>query len=83
MVMRHTNITLLSKFVNPLHLLTLPTYSVQALQDTVYFSENFHPPTLSRFWSALSPHNTPWVFIGGSYPGELALFTGIPIAGIE
>ncbi|OQD67885.1 hypothetical protein PENPOL_c003G04071 [Penicillium polonicum] len=41
----------------------------QALQDTVYFSENFHPPTLSRFWSALSPHNTPWVFIGGSYPG--------------
>lgn len=28
------------------------------------------PPGLESFWSALAPRNTPWVFIGGSYPGE-------------
>ncbi len=42
----------------------------QALEDTVYFAQNFKPPTMQQYWSALSPSQTPWVFIGGSYPGQ-------------
>lgn len=41
----------------------------QALEDTVYFAQNFRPGILRQNWKALSPHKTPWVFIGGSYPG--------------
>lgn len=41
----------------------------QALQDTVYFAQNFKPPMLRQYWKSLEPSRTPWVFIGGSYPG--------------
>ncbi|KAF2239202.1 hypothetical protein EV356DRAFT_528482 [Viridothelium virens] len=41
----------------------------QALQDPVYFANNFQPPGLESSWSSLSPKNTPWVWLGGSYPG--------------
>ncbi|TGO13041.1 hypothetical protein BTUL_0078g00500 [Botrytis tulipae] len=40
-----------------------------ALEDTVYFARNFQPSTLRKYWLMLSPSNTPWIFIGGSYPG--------------
>ena len=41
----------------------------QALQDPVYFANNFQPPDLERYWSMLSPKKAPWVWLGGSYPG--------------
>lgn len=37
----------------------------------MYFAQHFKPSILQKDWSALSPNNTPWVFIGGSYPGML------------
>jgi Serine carboxypeptidase S28 len=40
----------------------------QALQDTVYFAENFGPPGYEHSIS-LSPSQTPWIWVGGSYPG--------------
>jgi hypothetical protein len=48
----------------------------QALEDTVYFAQNFHPAGLQQSWRALSPSQTPWVFIGGSYPGMSSVHTG-------
>ncbi|KAK5720059.1 hypothetical protein LTR15_007332 [Elasticomyces elasticus] len=41
----------------------------QALQDPVYFAHNFQPPGLEQYWSLLSPDYTPWIWLGGSYPG--------------
>lgn len=41
----------------------------QALQDPVYFAQNFQPPGLEKYWSLLSPEYTPWIWLGGSYPG--------------
>lgn len=41
----------------------------QALQDTVYFANHFQPPGLEEYWSSLSPKTTPWIWLGGSYPG--------------
>ena len=41
----------------------------QALQDPVYFAHNFEPPGLEKHWSMLKPDKTPWVWLGGSYPG--------------
>ena len=41
----------------------------QALQDPVYFANNFQPPGLEQSWPMLSPNATPWVWLGGSYPG--------------
>lgn len=41
----------------------------QALQDPVYFAHHFKPPELERYWSLLDPSCTPWVWLGGSYPG--------------
>ncbi|MCJ1331332.1 hypothetical protein MMC10_008022 [Thelotrema lepadinum] len=41
----------------------------QALQDTVYFAQNFEPSGLEDFWSSLKPSTTPWIWLGGSYPG--------------
>lgn len=42
----------------------------QALEDTVYFAQNFKPTNLQQHWTSLSPNRTPWVIIGGSYPGR-------------
>lgn len=41
----------------------------QALQDPVYFAHHFEPPGLEEHWSMLKPEKTPWVWLGGSYPG--------------
>ena len=41
----------------------------QALEDTVYFTQNFQPAELEEFWPLLKPSETPWVWLGGSYPG--------------
>ncbi|KAK5123862.1 hypothetical protein LTR85_002058 [Meristemomyces frigidus] len=41
----------------------------QALQDPVYFAHHFEPPGLERYWSLLDPSYTPWIWLGGSYPG--------------
>ncbi|TKA74399.1 hypothetical protein B0A55_04528 [Friedmanniomyces simplex] len=41
----------------------------QALQDPVYFAHHFQPPGLEQYWSLLDPIYTPWVWLGGSYPG--------------
>jgi hypothetical protein len=48
----------------------------QALEDTAYFAQNFRPPSLQQNWKALSPSQTPWVFIGGSYPGMSSVRKG-------
>ncbi|PNS17866.1 hypothetical protein CAC42_40 [Sphaceloma murrayae] len=41
----------------------------QALEDVVYFSKNFRPAGLEASWAQLAPTNTPWIWLGGSYPG--------------
>lgn len=41
----------------------------QALSDPVYFANNFQPPGLEQYWPALSSNATPWIWLGGSYPG--------------
>ncbi|MCJ1238530.1 hypothetical protein MMC14_006520 [Varicellaria rhodocarpa] len=41
----------------------------QALQDPVFFAHNFQPPGMEQYWSLLSPQSTPWIWLGGSYPG--------------
>lgn len=41
----------------------------QALQDPVYFASTFEPVGLEKFWSLLKPEYTPWIWLGGSYPG--------------
>lgn len=41
----------------------------QALQDPVYFAEHFQPPGLKQHWDSMKPWNSPWVWLGGSYPG--------------
>lgn len=41
----------------------------QALSDPVYFANNFQPQGLEQYWSSLSPSATPWIWLGGSYPG--------------
>jgi hypothetical protein len=42
----------------------------QALEDTVYFASHFEPDSLERHWGRLSPKVTPWIWVGGSYPGQ-------------
>jgi len=45
----------------------------QALEDAVYFAVNFNPPGYSEDESrSLRSNSTPWIWIGGSYPGERA-----------
>ncbi|KAL9109972.1 MAG: hypothetical protein Q9227_005495 [Pyrenula ochraceoflavens] len=41
----------------------------QALSDPVYLANHFQPPGLEDYWSSLSPQATPWIWLGGSYPG--------------
>ena len=41
----------------------------QALSDPVYFANHFQPPGLKDQWSILKPDSTPWIWLGGSYPG--------------
>jgi hypothetical protein len=41
----------------------------QALQDPVCFAQNFQPPGLEAYWDDLKPERTPWIWLGGSYPG--------------
>lgn len=49
----------------------------QALEDTAYFANNFNKTTLSlnsnlQSTANLDPYHTPWIFVGGSYPGMRA-----------
>lgn len=52
--------------------------SEQALEDVVYFANNFVAPANTSLSSKLNhpsilqPKETPWIFIGGSYPGMRA-----------
>lgn len=41
----------------------------QALQDPVYFAHHFQPTGMDKYWSMLNPSKTPWIWLGGSYPG--------------
>ncbi|KAJ5109689.1 hypothetical protein N7532_002334 [Penicillium argentinense] len=43
----------------------------QALEDAVYFAHHFR---LSHIDYPLTAEHTPWIFIGGSYPGSRAAF---------
>lgn len=42
----------------------------QALEDAVYFASHFQPAGLEEVWDDLRPNATPWIWIGGSYPGQ-------------
>jgi hypothetical protein len=44
----------------------------QALEDAVFFAKHFELDGLERFHTNLKPQNTPWIWIGGSYPGQRA-----------
>ncbi|KAH7146111.1 serine carboxypeptidase S28-domain-containing protein [Dactylonectria macrodidyma] len=49
----------------------------QAIEDVAYFANNFNKTTLSlnnviESTEKLDPYHTPWIFIGGSYPGMRA-----------
>lgn len=42
----------------------------QALEDVVYFADRFTLPTSSKAHNAsVHPSGTPWIWLGGSYPG--------------
>lgn len=49
----------------------------QALADVAFFANNFNKTTLGlnakvKSGNGLDPYNTPWIFIGASYPGARA-----------
>ena len=45
----------------------------QALEDVVYFAQNFNKSTVTAVYKdTVDPGTTPWVFMGGSYPGVRA-----------
>ncbi|PTU22462.1 hypothetical protein P175DRAFT_0401593, partial [Aspergillus ochraceoroseus IBT 24754] len=51
----------------------------QALEDVVYFANNFNQTTLGEnrvlnSTTNLGPYQTPWIFVGGSYPGARAVW---------
>ncbi|EER27718.1 hypothetical protein D8B26_006179 [Coccidioides posadasii str. Silveira] len=45
----------------------------QALQDLPYFARTFRRPRLPN--ADLTPRSTPWIMVGGSYPGMRAAFS--------
>jgi len=51
----------------------------QALEDVVYFAQRFTFSHPDQHTASYRPHpsSTPWVFIGGSYPGVRAAFIRI------
>ncbi|KAF2161385.1 hypothetical protein M409DRAFT_28119 [Zasmidium cellare ATCC 36951] len=49
----------------------------QALEDMVFLANNFQPERLRDVWDQLHPSRTPWIAIGASYPGLLAVFARI------
>ena len=44
----------------------------QALEDAVFFASHFKQPGLGNANTDLKPNATPWIWIGGSYPGQRA-----------
>ncbi|KAL2801918.1 serine carboxypeptidase S28-domain-containing protein [Aspergillus granulosus] len=60
-----------SKDTPPEHWKYLTT--AQALADIPYFAENFTRPAYPQI--DLTPESTPWVMVGGSYPGIRAALT--------
>ncbi|KAF9651937.1 peptidase S28 [Thelephora ganbajun] len=51
----------------------------QALEDVVYFAQRFSFPHPDQRTASYRPHpsSTPWIFIGGSYPGIRAAYLRI------
>ena len=51
----------------------------QALEDVIYFAQRFSFPHPDYHTTSYRPHpsNTPWIFIGGSYPGMRAAYIRI------
>ncbi|KAK4505529.1 hypothetical protein PRZ48_003492 [Zasmidium cellare] len=49
----------------------------QALEDMVFLANNFQPKNWVDAWERLDPSTTPWIIIGASYPGLLAVFARI------
>ena len=51
----------------------------QALEDVIYFAQRFTFPHPDDHTAAYRPHpsTTPWIFVGGSYPGVRAAFIRI------
>ncbi|KAK2603587.1 hypothetical protein QQS21_004267 [Conoideocrella luteorostrata] len=54
----------------------------QALEDVAYFANNFNKTRLDknkviRDTTSLDPYHTPWIFVGGSYPGNRAAWMRI------
>ena len=45
----------------------------QALEDVVYFAQHFTNPVAAHE-TALHPVHTPWIWLGGSYPGQRGAF---------
>ena len=54
--------------------LTVHTIS-QAIEDLVYFAQNVKLAFPGGDTDAIRPHKTPWVLVGGSYPGALVSWT--------
>ena len=46
----------------------------QALEDVVFFANHFTPEGLKEHWRTLKPSLSPWIWIGGSYPGSRGAF---------
>jgi len=44
----------------------------QALEDAVFFASRYERPGLGGVGSSLMANATPWIWIGGSYPGQRA-----------
>lgn len=42
----------------------------QALEDAVYFATHYDHPASAGSDASLKSHKTPWIWIGGSYPGQ-------------
>lgn len=50
----------------------------QALEDAVYFAHRFTLPPQSKYANqSVTPKTTPWIWIGGSYPGSRAAWIRI------
>jgi hypothetical protein len=52
----------------------------QSIEDVAYFANKLNKTTLgdnhiTQNTSNLDPYHTPWIFVGGSYPGDRAAWT--------
>ncbi|KAF9554962.1 hypothetical protein CPC08DRAFT_712435 [Agrocybe pediades] len=54
----------------------------QAIQDLAYFAQNVKLALPGGDTDAIRPHKTPWILIGGSYPGALVSWTMLKQPGV-